>query len=189
MQRIEGQLMAIKNSIKGEIKDHSLVSELNKELQYLQLTPELVPSFTKIVFALYDLSNHHTLVHRNAVKNGPVQFQHDDMALTMKLTVFKMLSSLVVFYTENPSIELPLPLFRESLEIMVLIARIFIDIGQPTEIKHLYTLVSTFHQVTTGVSPEIEMLHYLNSVELMRMDVDRSILDIYDFKKNLDAFY
>lgn len=23
----------------------------------------------------------------------------------------------------------------------------------------------------------------------MRMDVDRSILDIYDFKKNLDAFY
>ena len=72
---------------------------------------------------------------------------------------------------------------------MVLIARIFIDIGQPTEIKHLYTLVSTFHQVTTGVSPEIEMLHYLNSVELMRMDVDRSILDIYDFKKNLDAFY
>lgn len=111
------------------------------------------------------------------------------MALTMKLTVFKMLSSLVVFYTENPSIELPLPLFRESLEIMVLIARIFIDIGQQTEIKHLYTLVNTFHQVTTGVSPEIELLHYLNSVELMRMDVDRSILDIYDFKKNLDAFY
>jgi hypothetical protein len=62
---------------------------------------------------------------------------------------------------------------------MILIARLFIDAGQSTEIKPLYSLVNTLHQVTTEINPEIEMLHHLNSIELMRMDVDRTALDVY----------
>jgi hypothetical protein len=130
------------------------LAELNKQLQQTPLDAYVVSTFTKAVFVLYDLSNHHTLVRRSGEKRAPVKLDHDDLALSMKLTVFKMLASLVVFYSESNSLELPLPLLRESLEIMILVARLFIDIGQATEIKSLYQLVNSFYQAANGISPE-----------------------------------
>lgn len=162
MHRVEELVEAIKNSIRNEVKDHSLLAELNKELQQTPLDANIVSSFTRTVFVLYDLSNHHSLIRRGERKDQAIE--HDDLALSMKLTVFKMLSSLVVFYSESNSLELPLPLLKESLEIMILVARLFIDLNQAPEIKHLYPLVSSFYQAANGISPETEMLHHLNSI-------------------------
>ena len=120
--------------------------------------------FTKSVFMLYDLSNHHSLVRRGEGGRNAGGVDHDEMALSMKLTVFKMLSSLVVFYSEGSSPELPPPLLRESLEIMVLVARLFIDLGEQAQIRPLYPLVTSFHQAAQGIPPETEMLHHLNAI-------------------------
>lgn len=101
MQRIEELVEALRGGIRKEVRDHSLLAELNKELQQTPLDSTISTSFTRIVFVLYDLSNHHSLIKRDGKTAGGVY--HDEMALAMKLTVFKMLSSLVVFYSDTPS--------------------------------------------------------------------------------------
>lgn len=115
MQRIEEVIEGIRNGIRNDVRDHSLLAELNRELQRTPLDGSIVDAFTKSVFMLYDLSNHHSLIRRGEGGRNAGGVDHDEMALSMKLTVFKMLSSLVVFYSEASSPELPPPLLRESL--------------------------------------------------------------------------
>jgi hypothetical protein len=64
MQRIEELLEAIRGGIRSEVRDHSLLAELNRELQQTPLDGDIVGGFTRAVFMLYDLSNHHSLVRR-----------------------------------------------------------------------------------------------------------------------------
>lgn len=66
---------------------------------------------------------------------------------------------------------------------MILIARILIDTGHSPQIKSLYSLASTLYQVTTGLSIDIEMLHFLNCLELLRLDADTGILDVHYFRR------
>ena len=96
-----------------------------------------------------------------------------------------MLASLVVFYSESGSPDPPAALLKESLEIMVLVGRLFIDLGELAEIRPLYPLVSSCYQAAQGLSVEIEMLHHLNVVELMRLEVDRGTLDLQDLRRAL----
>ncbi len=68
---------------------------------------------------------------------------------------------------------------------MVLVGRLFIDLGESAEIRPLYPLVSSCYQAAQGLSAEMEMLHHLNIVELMRVEVDRGTLDVQEFRRAL----
>lgn len=68
---------------------------------------------------------------------------------------------------------------------MVLVGRLFIDLGESAEIRQLYPLVSSCYQAAQGLSAETQMLHHLNVVELMRLEVDRGTFDAQELRRAL----
>jgi hypothetical protein len=73
---------------------------------------------------------------------------------------------------------------------MVLISRIFLDFGNNflNEVKNTYYLCATFYDFSPQlISIDLQILHHLNILELMKYNVDTGSLDISELKKIFDV--
>jgi hypothetical protein len=86
-----------------------------------------VHPYCRVLFSLYDLSNSPFLIN---LRREQARAHLDEMALAMKMCVLRMLARMVAFFNDHPHLDQPLELTRESLEIMVLLSRVFLDLGK-----------------------------------------------------------
>lgn len=151
-----------------------------------KLDEQSVDLYCQLLFSLYDLSNNHMFLRRK----GGNETEVDELAMGMKLWVLRMLSKVVAFFNDHPHLDLPLPLTRQSLEIMVLLSRVLLDAGKsyPADIRQLYPLCATFYDAAPeDIPPELQLLHTINLLELLKYSADTS-LDLPEFRRLLDLF-
>ena len=55
-----------------------------------------------------------------------------------------MLGNLVAFFNDNPNVELPHYLIEESLQIMIMLSRVLLDLDRVNEVRSIYPLVKTY---------------------------------------------
>ena len=70
----------------------------------------------------------------------------EEMAVSIKIAVLKMLGFLVAFFNDNLNVELPHSLIEESLSIMIMLSRVLLDLDKVTEVRAIYPLVKTFRE-------------------------------------------
>lgn len=65
----------------------------------------LVHPYCRVLFCLYDLSNDSFFLGE---MKGRTRVQLDEMALSMKMCVLRMLSRMVMFFNDHPDVDQPL---------------------------------------------------------------------------------
>jgi hypothetical protein len=136
----------LRETLGAGVKDYSLLTELNAVLCEVKLEPRIVQQYCDILFKIYDLSNSAAFVKHPSEFREAESVGLEEMAVSIKVAVLRMLGCLVAFFNDNLNVELPHSLIEESLSIMIMLSRVLLDLDRVTEVRSLYPLVKTFRE-------------------------------------------
>ena len=180
MQEFEQLLGELKHSVRTGVRDHSLVAAIGVKMTQIRLEVKLIETFCDGLFQLYDLSNSSAFIKRPPHPRRMEEVSLDEMAVSIKGLVLKMLAHLVAFFNDNPNVEVPFTLMEQSLEMMVMISRVLMDIDRVADVRSIYGMVKTFREAAGDIlSPETELAHWLNVLELENVNIDAKKIDLY----------
>jgi hypothetical protein len=107
MQHFELRLQELRESLREGTRDHSLVAALRQTLDATRLEPGIVQAYCTSLFRLYDLSNASCFLTRPPHPQRQEPLALDPLALSIKAVVLRMLASLVAFFNDSPSEDMP----------------------------------------------------------------------------------
>lgn len=97
MEQINAHLALLQNSINQNCKDMSQATQLESFIKDFPSLSNNLASYTRLIFAIYDLSNHHNLI---TIADSSKLHSHP-LSLRLKCQALKMICHVLTLINEN----------------------------------------------------------------------------------------